>query len=917
MATHTSMAQGNDPDVRCAIEQSVGIIHFVTPKEHGWSGTIRKRYTDFQVHEINKDGEVLRLHDYATNAREYERQEAAKASTAEKEVSKPLVKSPEVTLDNSAAPKASKPQPSDETPAEKKENEVPSGTVSASDVSLLVELLGQDTADGLIDLHNKIRESPKTKPKDHGSVKFPAIFDRALRGRIHSEIRRIFSGKIDTATDSEGIIQAKAAGNSNQKWGNRSNNQSRNNQRNGGRKETGKYLHFTLYKENTDTMEAVGQIARILGFKAGFFGIAGTKDRRAVTVQRVSIRGRDPTKLLFINNNKVRGVKIGDFKFDQNDIYLGCHKGNEFTIVMKDCCFRDTENESFERQMEIAQSTVDSALHLIAQNGFINYFGTQRFGTFEIGTQVIGTKILKGDFEGAVNDLLSYDVTLVSIDTSVPNPGEYVRYEDINRAKVLAKFEETGDAQTAWKTLPRRCNTERALLQHLEKQPKDFVGALMSITRSMRSMYIHAYQSLVWNFVASKRWELFGSKVVKGDLVLGIEESTEAEKMDTDEVDEETIHLTNVDEVRQRAHILTIEEAESGRYSISDVVLPTPGHDVVYPDNEISAFYTEFMGKEENGGLDPYGMHRRQKEFSLSGSYRKLIGSFIGTPSGFVQSYTHDNDQLVPTDLDLIRSRRAKEATEQDAALREKNPGWYGFADNVQDNERKQIHASREAQRRKAEEEHDDAVETRVNDTWVQTSLDGNSKRVRVAKSTVEIDQRKSANDVPAVEDVMDIDEPGADTEHASTEPRTQPEPLEKDAVLNQQGLNVELTPETTKSNTTQASSVKPAADSVRADSPEEDVSLPAATTTCVTEDSQDCSTGTEVRLQVADHADENGSNEQVPQKTDVIADIASQATQDQSSTDPVSPKPKIAVVLKFALHPSEYATMVLRELQG
>lgn len=44
MATHTAMKQGKDADVRGSIERSVGILHFVSPKEQAWSGTTRKRY---------------------------------------------------------------------------------------------------------------------------------------------------------------------------------------------------------------------------------------------------------------------------------------------------------------------------------------------------------------------------------------------------------------------------------------------------------------------------------------------------------------------------------------------------------------------------------------------------------------------------------------------------------------------------------------------------------------------------------------------------------------------------------------------------------------------------------------------------------------------------------------------------------
>ncbi|KAK3266426.1 hypothetical protein CYMTET_24949 [Cymbomonas tetramitiformis] len=49
-----------------------------------------------------------------------------------------------------------------------------------------------------------------------------------------------------------------------------------------------KYLRFTLYKENMDTMSAIAMLARFMHIKPGIFQYAGTKDRRACTSQEVA-----------------------------------------------------------------------------------------------------------------------------------------------------------------------------------------------------------------------------------------------------------------------------------------------------------------------------------------------------------------------------------------------------------------------------------------------------------------------------------------------------------------------------------------------------------------------------------------------------------------------------------------------------
>ncbi|KAK8022175.1 trna pseudouridine synthase d protein [Apiospora rasikravindrae] len=833
MATHTAMTQGNDPDVRGLIERNVGILYFVSPKEHAWNGVTRKRYsnrliffpcryTDFQVHEITKDGKVVKLEEFSMNSREYTRKEAAKAGKTQAPDA-PANATPQQSANPVAANGASNAaagQPADAVGTTAPESkDAPKEADAKPHSEFLVNLVGQSVFDDLTNLYNKICEDPKMKPAKHGSMKLPVIEDRQMRTKVHAEIREAFSGKIETSTDQNGNIVATAAG-SNKRWNNRGNG--RDPQAPNPRK-LGKFLHFTLYKENRDTMEAVGNIARILKEHPKMFSTAGTKDRRAVTSQRVSVKSRDPSKMLFIND-RIRDIKIGDFKFEEKDLYLGCLKGNEFTIVMKDCVFRDCENEPFEKLLETAQSTIDNALERIHERGFINYFGTQRFGTFEIGTNKIGLKILKDDFEGAIMDLLSFDASLTTVDTSIPRPGEFVRFDDIARAKALAKFQETGNADEACKELPRRANLEFGIIKHLAKQPKDFVGALMSIPRNMRSMYLHSYQSLVWNFVASKRWELFGDSIVKGDLVLA--NASQPAKAKAEDDDEENIHLSkdNDDdfEIREEAHVVTEEDIQTGRYTIRDVVLPCPGCDIVYPDNEVGKYYVEFMGKDENGALDPYNMQRRQKEFSLTGAYRKFIGTFIDRPTGSVRSYVHDNDQLVPTDWDEIQAQREAQRAKEQRERQErgannqdgKMSGWF----NIQADDRRIAEAAKETERRKAEEGGD--TEVRFNDTWVQTSLDGSNKRIKVDKQV----------------NIVEGGEPSADAEAASV-PDTQ-----------------------------------------------------AAAT---------------------------GAKEQAPAPVDDAMDISSDTPAKIPAESPAPEARKIAVVLKFALPSSEYATIVLRELQG
>ncbi|KAI0406722.1 pseudouridine synthase [Xylaria palmicola] len=929
MATHTAMAQGSNALMRSSLEQRLGIIHFVSAKEHGWSGQSRTRFTDFQVNEITKDGVVVHLREFYRNARELAQatsQDGAGPSGTEK-LSQPSQPSQPGEIAKTASEDItinSQHDESEEKPSTQNA-ELPGGGISETDKTILVDLLGQKTADELILFYTQIQQNAKSASNSQGNVNIPTIEDKAQRSRIHGEIRRIFGGKIDTTTGSDGSIKATNACKSNRKRGNRSaNNGPRRNRQNSSLANSGPYLHFSLYKENKDTMDALNHMAKTLKIHPKAFGAAGTKDRRAVTVQRVSVKGRTPASLLFVNE-RINSVKIGDFKYAQDPIRLNDHEGNEFVIVLKNCVFTGTENLNFEEKLSVARSTIDSALTQLIQRGFINYYGTQRFGTHQIGTQEIGMKILKEDFAGAVQALLSYDQLLLrDLGDQSQDHLKGAHREDINRARACSTFLETKNSKAALDYLPPRCHVEKTLIQHLGKNPTDFVGALMSINRSMRTMYGHAYQSLVWNFVASKRWERFGTQVINGDLVLVKSKSAATLRADDDEKDSAEGFVWGEDLNTTQSsgfvpHAVTEDDLQDRKYSIYDVVLPSPGWDVIYPSNEIGDYYAEFMGKPENGGLDPYNMHRRQRDFSLPGSYRKLMGKLERVPTASVQVYSNDLEQLVPTDLDIIQSRKAQEAKEHDSRQQSAAASWHTFTQTISQKELEESKAR--GVRREAE---DPIPSARVNDTWIQTSMDGSNKRIKIAKHA-----NVTASDTKPIGmggDTMEViagtksEEPG----NADIDATVVNQPNEVDQANNQQpakksvgssiiaAVVAQPTPrdppsEPCATSPQPASTNDGATNAVDKNYPiPQTTSMPSKDTTHVSPSTQLPSAPEDLQI---------GST--LAAHTILTTELAEPTkTGATVSTDSIDPK-KIAVILRFALETSQYATIVVRELQG
>lgn len=122
-------------------------------------------------------------------------------------------------------------------------------------------------------------------------------------------------------------------------------------------------------------------------------------------------------------------------------------------------------------------------------------------------------------------------------------------------------------------------------------------------------MYIHAYQSLIWNEMVSRRIAKFGLQVCEGDLVYSNEDENavteviddDATIIENDDADD-AIEETNQDPIdSQRTNdvkIITKTDIDSNSYTIFDVILPLPGHDVLYPANECAEWYKERLAKD-------------------------------------------------------------------------------------------------------------------------------------------------------------------------------------------------------------------------------------------------------------------------------------------------------------------------------
>ncbi|EAL71680.1 tRNA pseudouridine synthase D [Dictyostelium discoideum AX4] len=397
-----------------------------------------------------------------------------------------------------------------------------------------------------------------------------------------------------------------------------------------------KYVEFKLCKENRDTMDTLSMMSRILRNSEKNFSFAGTKDKRGITTQRVTVWKVTPEKLVELNNRISTlspPVRIGEYRFVENHLRLGDLSGNRFSIVIREIQGADDQ-------------LITESIETFKKTGFINYFGMQRFGTGAIPTYEIGIAMIQGNWEKAAKLILD------------PRDGER---DDATKARLY--YKETGDIKKTLTMLPRGLNAERKLLLGLKNGQSSYQDAFYSIPRTLRMLYTHSYQSLIWNLMATKRIELFGfNKPIVGDLVIISEESIDNKKNEEESKDnnnnsndgEEEIggDETEIEEKKViKVDYVTEDDVKNDRYTIQQVVLPLIGGSTILPKNIIGELYVEELAKSN---IQPSQFISKNRAIDLRGGYRKLLETAKDTTYK-IFNYDDFTIPLALSDIEILK----------------------------------------------------------------------------------------------------------------------------------------------------------------------------------------------------------------------------------------------------------------------
>jgi len=536
-------------------ENAVGINiylrSYINQVKETFSGITKQRYSDFIVREISEDGKVAKiLEDNIMKDDEEEESDKEEESLTTEHIQKgcdELENIPGFDKNNKEAVR-----------------------------ELLLEIISDR------------KERGKNSKKVVQTKVTLGLFAKEHRIKVHQTVRGHFGDYLESHTDIHNELNTNIKKVLELKEANLKSNSRRNEP---------KFCKFILQKTNCSSADAVRLLAKMFRCNDKKFDVAGTKDKRAITTQFMTAFKLTPDRM-----REVFGVYTQDklaidpieIRMVKEKLRLGDLKGNQFEIGLRN--LTSTSN---------LKKVIDEAVESMKTTGFINYFGMQRFGNFDIMTHEMGIHLLRNDIKSVIACMLLSRTTPESYYTTMRL---YLEKEHAYQPE-LGSHEWTEAHQKQLRLLVQaeltkaRMFNEKRVIDHLFKNPNDYLGAFMKLSRNSRMMYAHAVQSYVWNHAASERIRQYGVKMVIGDIV-----SKKDSKKDY-------VLLTKDN----------FEAYVQQGYTIKDVVLPLFGFELSagYPTHAIGEhFVNAFFDKH---ALSLETISTMKKQYCLFGAYRHVI----------------------------------------------------------------------------------------------------------------------------------------------------------------------------------------------------------------------------------------------------------------------------------------------------
>jgi tRNA pseudouridine13 synthase len=292
-----------------------------------------------------------------------------------------------------------------------------------------------------------------------------------------------------------------------------------------------RFVTFTVQKMGISTMDVSTILSSSLKLPRNLVTYAGLKDKRAITVQQMSVPSRALPDFANLEHSR---INLRDFFYSRHPIQIGDLWGNRFTILL--------------RNIDADSETALTVAEVVRETPLLNYFGVQRFGLNRPNTHFIGKYLIKRDFENAIR-------TMLCTDSSFESEGL--------RAVRLQLAEEFIPTEKMIEVFPKDLNYERTLLYELIKHPHEYERALQRVSPRILTLMVHAYQSFLFNRMLGQR-AAAGLSIVKpqpGDFLI---------ELDTAHSGRDSWLFVTERSLEER-----IEQVERGEYGLA---LPVPGY---------------------------------------------------------------------------------------------------------------------------------------------------------------------------------------------------------------------------------------------------------------------------------------------------------------------------------------------------
>ncbi len=236
-----------------------------------------------------------------------------------------------------------------------------------------------------------------------------------------------------------------------------------------------RFICFTMQKIGLSTTDVARILASSLSLPWQMVSYAGLKDKRAITAQIMSIPASSADDLPQI---ELHNIELRDFEYCSRQIQIGDLWGNRFTLLLRN------PGVEHEKALEYTEQMKDKA--------FLNYFGVQRFGVTRPNSHIIGKYVIKRDFRGALEELL---VTTSEYESDELSEVREALSDDFTPTdKIIDAF-------------PDYLRYEKKAMEHLAKNPEDYRGAFAKIPPRIQTLFVHSYQSYLFNILVSERAE--------------------------------------------------------------------------------------------------------------------------------------------------------------------------------------------------------------------------------------------------------------------------------------------------------------------------------------------------------------------------------------------------------------------------